>query len=496
MKGTLSHIVVALLIGSSLVFSVPSYSAHRSPAEVQYLVFQIFTAGPGFRTEKNRHAISHLPKKRYIEKTVQDIVDEIGTSDGTQHRLGFALGPLALDHTDEQLRTLVQWAFEIARKKGVAVVLHIDDSKFWLNRDDLWRKPDNVEWLDWDRTPNSGQFLNWGRAWKLAPQICFNSPAVMQEVRRIARDVIGTAIADELSTLSDHEIDQLFGGVIVGWETGLGRDYDTRGSLGYCALTNRGFSRANPPEDPDKELQSALSAWIELWTSSVAAGGVPRGKIYSHTTFQPQSDYLETKQSADRATRWPSSYSDYVGHAVPSIAFGNNHRPGFSTYPDAEFFQLIYKELAQHGSPPWASAEGANVMIHDGPPRIPDESMETYLARMFNHGAALVNIFGWGIPGDNAFRRSAESESSLAAYRKFLNGQPLQEAPLETSYMPSAEALPARIHAMHESVRRYQQRGGDMRKVMRAMEELQRAVPTGDHEKIERALEDVLEIVE
>jgi hypothetical protein len=52
-------------------------------------------------------------------------------------------------------------------------------------------------------------------------------------------------------------------------------------------------------------------------------------------------------------------------------------------------------------------------------------TMETYLARCFNHGATLVNVFGWGIGGtiapDNPFRVAAEEPAALDAYRKFLN---------------------------------------------------------------------------
>lgn len=51
--------------------------------------------------------------------------------------------------------------------------------------------------------------------------------------------------------------------------------------------------------------------------------------------------------------------------------------------------------------------------------------METYLARMFNHGAALVTIFSWGIEGErgrftNPFRLVTESPEAIAAYQKFL----------------------------------------------------------------------------
>ena len=50
--------------------------------------------------------------------------------------------------------------------------------------------------------------------------------------------------------------------------------------------------------------------------------------------------------------------------------------------------------------------------------------METYLAKMFNHGATLVNIFSWGIGGEAmknmSFRVVTEGEEALRAYRKFL----------------------------------------------------------------------------
>ena len=103
------------------------------------------------------------------------------------------------------------------------------------------------------------------------------------------------------------------------------------------------------------------------------------------------------------------------------MAFSSAYRPGFSTYPEGATFKQIYAVLAQHGSPGWISAEGANV----SPTSMPGEpTMETYLGRMFNHGAVLVNIFAWGIGGeamrDNFFRRATENPEALAAYAKFL----------------------------------------------------------------------------
>ncbi len=71
--------------------------------------------------------------------------------------------------------------------------------------------------------------------------------------------------------------------------------------------------------------------------------------------------------------------------------------------------------------PAWASCEGANLLFpaaHSG------ITMETYLDRCFNHGATLVNIFGWGIGAgilDSVpVRIAAEGAEALTAYRKFL----------------------------------------------------------------------------
>ncbi len=75
----------------------------------------------------------------------------------------------------------------------------------------------------------------------------------------------------------------------------------------------------------------------------------------------------------------------------------------------------------------------ARLWANVSPTSMPGEpTMETYLGRMFNHGAVLVNLFSWGIGGeamrDNFFRRATENPEALAAYAKFLRHAPLVEA--------------------------------------------------------------------
>ncbi|MFO1431514.1 MAG: hypothetical protein U1F76_15440 [Candidatus Competibacteraceae bacterium] len=490
--------VIALVAAVCLVNSYESTTA-RAADYPQYLVFQLFMAGAGFTDVPKGNVLTNPPAKTKIDQDVQAIIDVIGERGDENHVLGFAIGPLALDYTrnengdntENKLRSLIQDSFDIALAKNVAVVFHIDDSKFWHTRKDLWSDKKNIEWVDWDGTANTGQYLNWGSPWQLAPQVCFNSPTVVKEVKRIAGDIIGREIRFGMDRLRARNREYLFGGVIVGWETALGRDFVTQKTLGYCALTNRGFSKSNPPRDQaykDEELEKVLKEWIETWSGAILAAGVPRDKIFSHIAFSPPAAYDARKAP---------SYSEHVLWTPPSVAFGNNHYPGFTTYPDEGILGQIYAELGRHGNPPWASAEGTNVWIHEGPPKKPAQSMETYLASLFNHGATITNLFGWGI-GDhgNPFRDATEGPASIQAYRKFLRGESLVEQTASEGTDNKKQTLRDRIRALPSKIEAYVQGGGDMRKVGPKVKEMQGFLDRGDLVNVERVLNEILAIVE
>jgi len=452
----------------------------------QYLAFQIFTAGPGMTTEPGRQVFSRLPDPAFFDAQAKSILDAVGERGDALHRLGIVVGPLALDYSDAQLRKIVEWTFDVASKYKIAVGLHIDDSKFWMNRSDLWRDPANVEWLDWKRTPNTGQYLNWGQPWKLAPQACFNSPAMIKEAQRITRDVIGPAIAAGIADLRRSGDEALFAGVIVGWETAIGRDFDTGRNLGYCALTNLGYSANSPPPDFDRALESVVQSWIETWSSGLADAGVPSNKIYSHIAFSPKKRFDEAHGAES------GSYSRSVLHTPPWVAFGETHRAGFSTYPNADRFNELYAALKAHEDSAWASAEGADVDIETGPPRIPDEIMEDYLARMFNHGATLTNVFGWDIgDSDNIFRRAAEGAESIAAYRKFLSGAHLEEKPLGQSYHSDLSVLQRLIRALPARIQNYVRAGGSENVIRPKVAELEQNMKDGRLDALKRNLNQI-----
>jgi hypothetical protein len=390
----------------------------------QYLVFQIFTGAPDSSIPiggSGKNPLSSPPSKAEMSRFVGRLIQKIGTTGDTHTKLAFIIGPLAFDHTDQQLQQMIADAFAIALEQDIAVGFHIDDSMFWARRADLWKDPANVEWLDWDGTPNTGRRLDWSaEPTQIAPQMCLNSPAIQAAVRETSA-VIGSAVRDGMAILEAAGKPELFAGVIAGWETQIGRDFDTNQYLGYCALTNRGFSQANPPANPDGELEQVVQEFIALWAQGLADAGVDPDKIYSHTAVVSTQNYESRSQDP------PLTYAQVNQFAPPAVSFGEGYHPGFSTYPQPGLMEQLYTEMGQHGNPAWASSEGANI---DPGSLTSGGSMETYLAWMFNHGAALVNIFGWGVgpeTGNNPFRAAAESPDSLAAYQKFLGGQTLVE---------------------------------------------------------------------
>ncbi len=178
------------------------------------------------------------------------------------------------------------------------------------------------------------------------------------------------------------------------------------------------------------------------------------------------------------------------------MAFGKYHRPGFSTYPHPGNFDEIYEELARHKQVGWASCEGTNLQLGSGPGQS-GMNMETYLAKMFNHGGTLVNIFSWGIGGEAnknmSFRVVTEGEEALAAYRKFLKGDQLVET--KTEALTLMERLPPKIHKIQNELPAWMQKGGNMNKASALMQELKAHLNARNFDEAENTADSILKMM-
>jgi hypothetical protein len=453
-------------------------------AETKYLTFQVMTGLPGYAGPPpmpGRYSLS----KRQLESFVRDVVKAIGAKGDARHKLGFAVGPLCFDMSDQETREFIRDAFAVARENDVAVALHIDDSMNWSHRKDLLSNSDNIETADWTQQPNTGRRADWGpKPTRFPPQMCFNSPAVVAAVRNRA-GIIGAEVKREIAALKAEGKEHLFAGVIAGWETQIGRDFDTGRPLGYRALLHRGFRKTHPPKDADAERVGVVKEFMELWANSLNAGGVPRQRIFCHIAFTDQG-----LREADAE----ESYAVKVGFAPSEVAFSRAYRPGFSTYPEGATFKQIHAAVTKHGASGWISAEGVNV----SPTSMPGEgTMETYLGRSFNHGAILVNIFSWGIGGDamrnNFFRRATENPEALAAYGKFLRHATLVEtAPTGLS----SEALRAKLQRIQKELPAWAQKSGEQQRAMPMSKKLSALIKAKKWREADKMADEVLLMID
>jgi hypothetical protein len=471
------------LVATVCIKAPAAHSEVAEGAETRYLTFQLMTGLPGYAGPPPMPGRLGLSKAQ-LEAFVREVVKAIGNTGDARHKLGFAVGPLCFDMPDQETRQFIRDAFAVARENDVAVAFHIDDSMVWGRCKDLLSDPDNIETADWKQQPSTGRRADWGpKPTRFPPQMCFNSPAIVTAVKDRA-GLIGAEIKRELGALKPQAKEHLFAGVMAGWETQIGREFETGRPLGYRALLHRGFGESHPPGDADLERIRVVKEFMELWADSLHAGGVPRERIFCHIAF------------TDQGLRKPDareSYAVKVNFAPPEVAFSPAYRPGFSTYPEGATFREIYGALAKHGTPGWISAEGANV----SPTSMPGEpTMETYLGRMFNHGAVLVNIFAWGVGGeamrDNFFRRATENPEALAAYAKFLRHAPLVEmAP--TGF--SSEAFQDKLHRIQQELPAWVQKTGKKAQAMPLTEKLQACIKDRKWREADKVADELLSLM-
>ena len=411
--------------------------------------------------------------KAQTKKSIDDLIAAIGqVGDHVNTQLGFSSGPLAFDHTDDQLRTSIADSFAVAAERNVAVAFHIDDSMFWNRRKDLWSDKNNIEWIDWKGTTVPHRLIGWAAngAPVLAPPMCYNSPAIQAEATRIARDVIGAEIKKGIDRLNSIGKPYLFAGVIAGWET---RMQDQLGSRGehhyavYCALHNIGYSAQNPPKDFDKALHGVVNDWIVLWARGLQAAGVPRDSIFTHIAFPGDPSPIAP---------FTNQIGDHFKDTVPIVtAFNEYSRPGFSVY-GADKFPGLYKVLARYPKTPWGISEGTNINLGNpftGGNSASGHTMEQYLGRAFNHGAVFVNLFGWD-PNENTheFARASAGKEAIAAYRKFLSGAKLEEGetpPPAATAITSSKEFSSKIQQIQNRLPNWLSQHPDQRSAIRSL---------------------------
>lgn len=425
------HLVLILFFGIGLSGcssddqnTIPEYEIVPLDAEMQYLAFQFFSTSTNEPMGDYGTLLPLVPKSR-LEDFMKTLQNKVGTEEHPRRKLSVMIGPLALDHSDEAITQAIAEAFDLALQYDIAVGFHLDDGMYWASREDLWSDAENIEWADWEGTPSQSRNVDWIQK-RLAPHMCFNSPNVLTAMESFM-DNIAEAINEGRATLKTENRGNLFAGVIVGWETSLDKEWSTEAQLGYHALKNRGYSESNPPADLDEERIKIVQEYLNFLAEPLMGSGIPKEKVYAHIAFLSKVTYDEFKKINPALDS--ISYYQINGFATPEITSALNFQAGFSTYPNEGVLEQLHN-LDNGSLSGWASSEGTNMMLQDQP--LPSGySMESYLARHYNHGANLVNLFSFGLGGidpfNNALNDATEGEEALKAYKKFLEGKILKE---------------------------------------------------------------------
>ena len=394
---------------------------HPDSDSTQYLAFQLFISG-STEPAGDYKGLNGFISPEKMEDFFSAVHTEIGASSTAYRKPAIMIGPIALDFSNADIARLINKSFELAIRYDIAVGFHIDDGMFWANRPDLWKNPENVEWIDWKGTPNNSRYVDWVPT-RLAPLMCFNAPLVKMAVKEFMSN-IATTIKSNLNQLASSKKEYLYAGTIVGWETSIDPDRDTKMPSGYHALSNEGFGPNNLSDDIDQERGKILRSYIEWMSEPLMETGLPINKTYSHIGFIPGKFY--DSLAFINPSFGKRSYSEVNNFSMPEIAFGKGYTPGFSTYPLTGILEEIH-DLTKNTN--WASAEGTN-RIPDMPPVTSGFGMESYLARHYNYGCSLVTIFAFHLQGDyfiDALNDASEGPDAIAAYKKFLTGAKLIE---------------------------------------------------------------------
>jgi hypothetical protein len=432
--------VVGLFAWSKACVASGTCSTH-DPNDIEYLIF--WGPVPGATLDTSR--------------SIDDFAKKLGTTgDGKTRQLGFGARIPVWVSDEANIVSAIRQGFDTAKRTNIAVHFNVDDHISWDQRPDLWNWYDpakrgynpenkkNVEWYDWEGTANKRRYFTPEGAPSQSPHMCYNSPAIAKEISRIVSEVVSPALKEEINELKQENKSYLFAGITVGQEPGFD-DYSTipnltqippdtdpmqaqgratliqaarlmnedkapYSRLGYCSLTNAGYSKTNPPSDINRALADVNEKFIEFWDKQFVDAGVPCSRIYTHVAAPlPQDDN---------------------NNAPLRIVFNIYARPGWTTYPInilENGFEPLYDELAKHGNPAWGGVEAnATFANPNAPVRV---SWEKYLAWHYNHGAKLVGINNGASDKSlmSYLSKGAFGDEAMAAYRKFLKGEKLIE---------------------------------------------------------------------
>lgn len=499
--GLLMFVFACTSLGQDLQ-SLEKYK--RKTKDIQYLVFML--GREFFKGKKGMQG--------NIDAAVATLVERVGTKGNGNRKLAFALPlPTWQKVNDKHFEAILNEGAEAAIKRDVAIYFYVETLE-WDTRPDLWNYKDpekpgynpknkeNVEWMNWKGTPYPNRYRDWGKPEEMAPVMCYNSPRILKEISRIVRERVLPKLKSILKKLKEAGKENLFAGLTVGAEqmlpnyevvdkinSRLGKLMEQQGApkvrLGYHALSNKGYSAKNPPEDFADALAEVNQEYVAYWAKQLSKGGIPKSKMYTHIAAAGGCKATAMLRYTNAPNR---------------IAFNKYTRPGWTTYAAGHLskgFEVLYKMLEKQGNPHWGGTE-ANPNFGAG------VHPETYLSWHFDFGATVV-LMNTGATSKKLTDRLNEGvwgKEAVAAYRKFLSGKPLnpylRKATLKNHKSPNKEVrqrLQGKVKKVQQGIRQWHKKGRDPSRAGHMMKEFEQLVKDGKLKQAEELIDRVIKFL-
>lgn len=433
-------VIAAILVTIAMLMSCSKKSSgNDSTSTDRYIVFFLTNTGIDQAVNENTgkdanpsyNFVSELP---YLFGNIKQ---------GSKFKYAFGLpGPMLLTQSVDEMRNQVNKAFDAAEKYNIPVYFQLDDCNNYTKQfgsNSSTKFYENPDWVEWVSFPQNGEnwggqsngrppyfWFNWG-TWMHAKAFpAFQSPGFRDFIVTRLKEGVLEPLNIRYKRLKDEGRAYLFAGMAIGWETHI-PDYSSSNTVlnvdpnnlpvnvingdrmklweaaksGYNSLKILGYNKY----DLDA-LYTVVHDYSELLSKTAFESGIPKNKIFTH---------IVGMMSARPELR--TTFAPPIRVAVNEYSV-----PGFTMSPITSPYNLntLTAEIkkADPSQKYFANAEGYSLGIDQNFAQADD-----YFTSMFNNGALLVSVFGWGRePPSSAFAVShSKNNPFVMAARKWLN---------------------------------------------------------------------------
>eukprot|EP00948_MAST-09A_sp_MAST-9A-sp1_P004282 g4282.t1 len=342
---------------------------------------------------------------------------------------------------------MVQQALSCSSLLDIPVNIALDGENWWAHSNlmNWWDSsadgynPANKQNVEWTGFPSNSSaeplrisWRNWGRQIRVSPMMNLHSPALLNLTKNRLR-IVGQMINDWAEKLTPKK-KHLFGGIKVGWESGIGMN------AFYYPNGNKIATKwpHDSSHDPTYGLHCSTSIICDNITqigfaAASSAGWVPTGGAHSSVLSRFDIGNL-TRLYVSNLTSVihsigiaPDKVFTHIGPQKPynvtmpltaaSVPFSN---PGFSFYDTIpQKLDALKNALAQTERDVWAASEfGIHASSKDG-------WIELFNSTLSFRDCRFLDFYNW-----NSFKESVEGieavrelvETSLTSFPKHIRG--------------------------------------------------------------------------